>query len=75
MRQHRNVDDGRLALTRREVEVIRLLARGLTNRELAARLHISIRTAEFHRASIRRKLSLASRAELVDYVDRNGLLE
>jgi DNA-binding CsgD family transcriptional regulator len=69
------VDDGHSALTPREIEVIRLLARGFTNRELAGRLHISIRTAEFHRASIRRKLSLGSRAELVEYVERSGLLE
>ncbi len=42
-----------------------LLARGHTNREIAALLHISVRTSEFHRASIRRKLDARSRAELV----------
>jgi len=61
-------------LTTREAEVLRLLALGLTNREVAARLHISVRTAEFHRAAIRSKLSLASRAELVAYAAQSGLL-
>jgi len=65
----------RTGLTPREVEVLRLLARGFTNRELAAQLHIAVRTAEFHRAAIRRKLSLAARSELVAYAERNGLLE
>jgi DNA-binding CsgD family transcriptional regulator len=55
-------------LSRREREVLGLLALGHTNREVAEILHISIRTAEFHRASLRRKLGIASRSELVKLV-------
>jgi DNA-binding CsgD family transcriptional regulator len=55
------------ALTRREREVLALLALGHTNREIAGLLHISIRTAEFHRASVQRKLGLTARAELVRF--------
>ena len=54
-------------LTARERDVLQLLAHGHTNREIADRLHISVRTAEWHRASIRRKLDLASRAALVAF--------
>jgi DNA-binding CsgD family transcriptional regulator len=54
-------------LTVREREVLQLLAHGHTNREVADLLRISVRTAEWHRASIRRKLDLASRAALVAF--------
>lgn len=54
-------------LTRREREVLALLVLGHTNREIAGLLHISIRTAEFHRASIQRKLGLGTRSELVRF--------
>jgi DNA-binding NarL/FixJ family response regulator len=50
-----------LGLTRREAEVLPLLARGLTNREIAAHLVISIRTAEHHVAHIMRKLPAPNR--------------
>jgi two-component system, NarL family, response regulator NreC len=62
-------------LTTREREVLQLLARGYTNREVAERLHISIRTAEWHRASIRRKLDLASRAALVEFAFAHDLAQ
>jgi two-component system response regulator NreC len=62
------VDD----LSRREREVFRLLALGHTNREVAALLHISVRTAEFHRASVQRKLGVASRSKLVRLAIENG---
>jgi two-component system response regulator NreC len=52
-------------LTPREREVLRLLALGHTNREIAGLLNISIRTAEFHRASVQRKLGVAARSQLV----------
>ena len=54
---------GRGSLTRREEEVLALLAEGLTNARIADRLVISVRTAEHHVASILRKLDLSSRAE------------
>jgi two-component system response regulator NreC len=54
-------------LTPRETEVLRLIALGHTNPEIAAKLHLSRRTVETHRARIHRKLGLATRAELVQY--------
>jgi DNA-binding CsgD family transcriptional regulator len=62
-------------LTAREREVLQLLAHGHTNREVADRLHISVRTAEWHRASLRRKLDLASRAALVEFAFAHDLAQ
>ncbi|MGZ4280586.1 MAG: response regulator [Gaiellaceae bacterium] len=62
-------------LSEREREVLRLLALGHTNQEIAKQLFISVRTAETHRAHIMQKLRLASRAELVRYALDQGLLE
>jgi two-component system response regulator NreC len=62
-------------LTRREREVLARLALGHTNREIAELLHISIRTAEFHRTSIQRKLGLTARAELVRFALAHGAVE
>ena len=61
-------------LSEREGEVLRLLALGHTNQEIAERLFISVRTAETHRAHIMRKLRLGSRAELVRYALAHKLL-
>jgi two-component system, NarL family, response regulator NreC len=62
-------------LSERESEVLRLLALGHTNQEIAKQLYISVRTAETHRAHIMQKLRLSSRAELVRYAIDRGLLE
>jgi two-component system response regulator NreC len=62
-------------LSDREREVMRLLALGHTNQEIAKMLYISVRTAETHRAHIMQKLGLSSRAELVRYALAAGLLE
>jgi DNA-binding NarL/FixJ family response regulator len=62
-------------LSEREREVLRLLALGHTNQEIAKQLYISVRTAETHRAHIMQKLNLSSRAELVRYALAEGLLE
>jgi two-component system response regulator NreC len=62
-------------LSEREREVLRLLALGHTNHEIAQLLYISVRTAETHRAHIMQKLHLSSRAELVRYALAQGLLE
>ena len=62
-------------LSDREREVLRLLALGHTNQEIAKLLYISVRTAETHRAHIMQKLRLSSRAELVRYALSEGLLE
>jgi two-component system response regulator NreC len=62
-------------LSDREREVLRLLALGYTNQEIAKQLFISVRTAETHRAHVMQKLRLASRADLVRYAIAHGLLE
>ncbi|MGB2875395.1 MAG: response regulator transcription factor [Gaiellaceae bacterium] len=62
-------------LSEREREVLRLLALGHTNQEIAKQLYISVRTAETHRAHIMQKLRLSSRAELVRYALDQGFLE
>ena len=62
-------------LSDREREVLRLLALGHTNQEIAKMLYISVRTAETHRAHIMQKLRLSSRAELVRYALDHGLVE
>jgi len=55
--------------------VLRLIALGHTNAEIAERLYISIRTVESHRAHIQQKLQVSSRAELVRYALEHGLVE
>ena len=62
-------------LSDREREVLRLLALGHTNQEIAQQLYISVRTAETHRAHIMQKLRLSSRAELVRHALSQGLLD
>ena len=62
-------------LSDREREVLRLLALGHTNQEIAQMLYISVRTAETHRAHIMQKLGLSSRAELVRHALDQGLIE
>ena len=62
-------------LSEREREVLRLLALGHTNQEIAKQLYISVRTAETHRAHIMQKLRLQSRAELVRYALAAGELD
>jgi two-component system response regulator NreC len=69
---HRSLTDD--ALTPREVEVLRLIAIGHTSVEVARKLHLSPRTVETHRANIHRKLEFSTRAELVRYALRRGLL-
>jgi two-component system response regulator NreC len=61
-------------LSPRELEVLRLLALGHSNREVGELLHISVRTAEFHRAGVQRKLGLTRRADLVGVALAHGLL-
>jgi len=61
------------SLSDREKEVLRLVALGDTNREIAERLFLSVRTVETYRARIMEKLNLKSRGELVRYALRKGL--
>jgi two-component system response regulator NreC len=62
-------------LTPREIEVLRLIARGHTNRQIANLLTLSVRTVESHRANLMDKLDLHSRVELVRYAAQHGFLE
>ncbi len=62
-------------LTSREVEVLRLIALGHTNAEMAEQLYLSVRTIESHRAHIQQKLGRTTRSELVRYALDRGLLE
>ena len=61
-------------LTQREGEVLRLIALGHTNAEIAQMLSVSVRTVENHRASVMRKLGLHTRAELVRHATDAGLV-
>lgn len=62
-------------LTAREREIVQLLSEGMSNKEVADALGISIRTAETHRAAILRKLRISSLAGLVRYAVRNKIIE
>ncbi|MEZ5077724.1 MAG: response regulator transcription factor [Solirubrobacterales bacterium] len=68
-------DEERSVLSPRETEVLRLLALGHTNREIAAALDLSVRTVETHRAHVQQKLALSSRPELTRYALSNGIIE
>jgi DNA-binding NarL/FixJ family response regulator len=61
-------------LTAREIEILRLLAQGYTNRQAAELLNLSVRTVEYHRGNLTAKLNLHSRVELVRYVEDHGLV-
>jgi two-component system response regulator NreC len=61
-------------LSERETEVLRLIALGHTNNEIADSLYLSVRTVESHRAHIQQKLSLTSRSDLVRYALERGLI-
>lgn len=61
-------------LTRREIDVLRLLAKGNTNRQIALHLALSMRTVENHRANLMGKLGVASRVELVNYAEEHDLI-
>jgi DNA-binding NarL/FixJ family response regulator len=61
-------------LSQREIEILRLLAVGHTNAEIARSLHLSVRTIETHRAHVQQKLGLRSRADLARYARERGLL-
>ena len=62
-------------LTPREIDVLKLIVQGYTNRQVGEELNISVRTVEGHRANLFDKLGLRSRVELVRYARENGFLE
>lgn len=63
------------ALTEREREILILLAKDKTNKEIAAILGISVKTADYHRTNLMRKLGVHSKVELVKYSLKKGLVE
>jgi two-component system response regulator NreC len=63
------------ALSERELDVLRMVALGHTNTEIADMLRLSVRTVETHRAHIHEKLDFASRSELVRYALQHGLMD
>jgi DNA-binding NarL/FixJ family response regulator len=67
----RDLPDG---LSEREIGVLRLIALGHTNSEIASQLFLSVRTVESHRARIQQKLRVSSRAELVRYALERDLV-
>ncbi len=71
---HSNLDEiTREELTQREKDVLLLLARGHTNRQIAQKLNLSPRTVEGHRSSLVSKLGFSSRVELMNYVEEHNL--
>lgn len=66
---------GSETLSLREIEVLQLLAKGYTNRQIAEQLSLSPRTVEGHRANLSAKLGLRSRVELVEYAEKHGLMK
>ena len=66
--------EGMAGLTPREVAICALVAEGMTNREIAERLVISVRTVDFHLRNVFRKLGLRSRTQLAIRVTRGDLI-
>jgi DNA-binding NarL/FixJ family response regulator len=62
-------------LTRRELEIVRLVAEGRTNKQIAGTLWVTVNTIKFHLSNIYRKLTVANRAEATRWAERNGLLD
>lgn len=73
--EHRHGERRRTRITPREIEIVRLLAEGKSNKEIAAQLRITVRTVETHRAKIMLKLGLHSVADLIHYAIKEGLYQ
>jgi DNA-binding NarL/FixJ family response regulator len=73
-RKGRNVQKAGGSLTERESEVLRLIASGYSNKEIAARLTLSVKTVEAHKANAMRKLDLSGRIDIVKYAVLQGWL-
>jgi DNA-binding NarL/FixJ family response regulator len=72
-RTNADTQDGKGELTARQQEVLRLIARGSSAKDIANQLNISVRTAEFHRAAIMQRLGLHSTAQMTRYAIANNL--
>jgi two-component system response regulator NreC len=68
-------EPGKENLTKREIEIIRLFAEGMTNQDIADKLFISVRTVESHKNHIMQKLNLKNSVDLVKYCIRNGIID
>jgi len=73
-RKERPAPDPYDGLTPREIEVLTLIAEGLTNQEIADRLFVSVKTVQAHRSNILQKLGVHDRVDLVKYAIRKGLI-
>ncbi len=67
-------ESGNTALSEREAEVLRLIALGYSNKEIADQLHLSVKTIETYKVRLMEKLDLSSRSEIVRYAMRQGWL-
>ena len=66
--------NGRRELTPRQLEILLMVCEGLTAREIAAKLNLSIKTIEFHKASLSERLNIHTTAGLVRHAVRTGLI-
>jgi len=73
-RAHKDAVSSDNTLSSREWEILKLIYKGRTNKQIAEKLFLSVRTVERHRSAIMRKAGLESRAELVAYAVRQGYL-
>lgn len=64
-----------ILLTEREIQIVRLIAEGLSSRQIAERLSISVKTVDTHRSNIMEKLGVRNSAELIKYAIREGILD
>jgi DNA-binding NarL/FixJ family response regulator len=62
-------------LTDRELSILRLVAEGLSNLDIASKLYVTEQTVKFHLSNIYRKLGVGNRTEATRYAYRNGLIE
>jgi DNA-binding NarL/FixJ family response regulator len=75
LRRHTGRSAQQPSLSERELDVLRLMAWGLSNKEIAARLDLSIKTIEVHKANAMRKLNLHGRVDIVRYALLQGWLQ
>lgn len=73
--RHRLLETGEERLTKRETEILRLLALGYNHHEIARKLFVSIKTIDTHRSNLLRKLKLRNNADITRFAIRNGLID
>jgi len=74
IRSKKNINPNQNNLSARELEVLKLIAEGITNKEISEKLFISIRTVETHKTHILQKLNLKSTVDLVKYAIKNEII-